>query len=149
MNGNANALLEDLLYGRFDFENDAHRRFRIVRTFYGVQLIFGSIFDYDNSLIHPNQFAPFWTLVQSDLNYYFWFLFLPFSKYFMEGSFGDWVADEFRNLVQGAQMAGKLKKYWPSISKKLIEAGILEPAIIHREGVLIYLAITSTPSTQS
>jgi hypothetical protein len=71
MNGNANALLEDLLYGCFDFENDAHRRFRIVRTFYGVQLTLGSIFDYDNSLIHPNQFAPLWTLVPSDLNYYF------------------------------------------------------------------------------
>jgi hypothetical protein len=80
MNGNANALLEDLLYGCFDFENDAHRRFRIVRTFYGVQLTLGSIFDYDNSLIHPNQFAPLWTLVPSDLNYYFWFLFYPFRN---------------------------------------------------------------------
>jgi hypothetical protein len=31
-------------------------------------------------------------------------------------------------------MAGELKKYWPSISKKLIEAGIFEPVIMRREG---------------
>jgi CHAT domain/NB-ARC domain len=132
-NGNAETLLNTLLYGVLETDQTAHEQFRFVRTVYGVIGAKSSIFKFEESLITPTLFGQFWTLMPMDLSFYFWFFYLRFSKYFQEGAFLNWISDEFRHCVKRAQMGRSLAKFWPDISRALIDTGILQPAVIQRE----------------
>ncbi|KAJ9649254.1 hypothetical protein H2199_000028 [Coniosporium tulheliwenetii] len=130
-NHDSETLLNMLLYGVCETNDDQWKRCRFVRSIYGAMFA-QSFINVKETLIHVKQFAMFWTLMPQDLIYYYWFLYLPYSKHFQEGSFAIWISQEFQEIVEKAQMVRTLRKYWLGIEMKLLRAGILENAVIKR-----------------
>ncbi|KAG7284484.1 hypothetical protein NEMBOFW57_010859 [Staphylotrichum longicolle] len=138
VNYNGQALLNTLLYGVCETakkhmeSKEGVWQSRFLTTLEGA-FVLPSFIDFNATLIKVNQFAPFWNIMPKDLNVYYWFLTLFASKYFQEGTIGNWLSDEWRDVVYDAQMARTLRTHWPGIETKLIQAGILNHATITKK----------------
>lgn len=130
-NYDAEALLTTLLYGACKTDVEMFQECRFVRTLY-MTLLSRSMTDFDESMISLGQLSIFWTLMPADLNYYYWFFYLPDLKNFEEGSYTYWISKKFQDTVSKQPMALNLRKYWPGIVEKLVSVGILEKCIIKR-----------------
>lgn len=122
-------LLNELLYGVWSTRDDEWERCRFVRSIYDA-LVVQSFINLDETRMTLSHLAIFWTLMPQRLDYYYWFLYLSCSMFYGEGSFGYWITQHFRELVEKSQTSRMLRTHWPGIENKLLRAGILEHAIV-------------------
>ena len=129
---NGEELLHTLLYGicRTHIDDRKSTQCRFVRSLYYV--LTPSFTDFKTTRVRADQFAPFWNLMPKNLTIYYWFLYLSDSRY-PEYSRTKWISQEFQDFVNNKPMARKLRRYWPDIEKKLINAGILTHATITKK----------------
>ncbi|KAK4186668.1 CHAT domain-protein [Podospora australis] len=133
VNYSGELLLHNLLYGvckTHEEDEDLMEKCRFVKTLY-FALTLPSFIDFNKTFISPVHFAPFWTLMPKDLNVYYWFLYLSSQKYFQEGTYANWVSQEWKDAVSSAQIVC-LKAHWSDVETKLINAGILNAVTITR-----------------
>ena len=128
-NYDGETLLNELLYGVWKIDDGEWDRCRFVRSTFNA-LSQHSLTESHDTLIDLSHFAIFWTLMPQNLDYYYWFLYLSYSKYCVEGSFKVWITQEFQDLVEKAQMGRMLHKHWPGIEDKLLRGGFLEHASV-------------------
>jgi CHAT domain/NACHT domain len=125
-------LFNKLLYDKIDEPTeDIWSRSRFC-TSLSIAMVLPSFIDFDKTMIQTTHFAPFWSIMPKNLNYYYWFFFLFASKYFQEAAYANWISKEWQDIVKDSQMARNLRTYWPEIESKLIRVGILQHAAIIR-----------------